>query len=720
MSRRRLLLLLAVMVSAAFALLLNARTSLVHGALVDQAEQLGLVDFSAEVSTLGLGRAELENLHFDLGSSEAEFTVSKVTVHYTAAALAESRINRVDIDGLVVKSDLRSEEGESDSGPTLDGELASSASTVTPEVNGIAASVGSLVLPFDVLNLSDAALALLTDFGEMLVRGDMHVAKTNDGALDVKLDLHVTGDAPQLAASAELTGRLENDGSLALSPIGCISLELPETWFEDPLHLSPRQPLCLRGGEGSALQIERVTSVPMLRTVRTVLDPLTFTGRFGDDPSELPLRLSLPPLHLVFEVSSAASMEDPTFSFRVMGAGGGVELPEYDVAFRDIDFDLQSTSAKQVDRFDLSRSMLVDLATPARFAPISVRGEMKVAADEHLDVVMQFGESDQPATVLVNARVTSDLELRDADLAFATIDLSTQSAGLIEQLPVLRELPNGLVGVVALKGRARLQDGAVETQLKASLDAIGFEADWGKVSGITAELDVFAAPEFFTKATQRVVIQELSTGLDLRNGLVDFDLRRDGTIDIVNMEWEFAGGLATSRGSYTPGAPEHTFTLALSGIDLQQVLELLDVEGLSGKGTLAGEFPVFVKGDVMEFRDAKLVSTSQGGLFRYKPSAATSAIAAQNEQIGLLTQVFEDFHFETIVIALNGDVFGDVQASIHLGGANPSFNNGVPIEFNLNVGAQFGDLIRGGSAGFEFTDRVVDEMRDKNQARKAK
>lgn len=199
-----------------------------------------------------------------------------------------------------------------------------------------------------------------------------------------------------------MTGRLERDGSLALSPTECISLELPGAWFEDPLHLSPHQPLCLRSGERGALQVERATSVPVLRAARAVLDPLTFAGRFGADSSQF--RLSLPPVHLVYEV--------------------------------------------------------------------------------------------------------------------------------------------------------------------------------GTVTGTEA------------------------------NG--------------------------------------------------------------------------------------------------------------NDQQLGLLTQVFEDFHFETIVIALNGDVFGDVQASIHLGGANPTFKDGFPMEFNLNAGAQFGDLIRGGSVGFGIADRVVAKMREKEQARKSK
>jgi hypothetical protein len=210
--------------------------------------------------------------------------------------------------------------------------------------------------------------------------------------------------------------------------------------------------------------------------------------------------------------------------------------------------------------------------------------------------------------------------------------------------------------------------------------------------------------------TQRVTLERVAAGVEITNGVVDFRLRRDGVVEIPLMRWDFAGGIAQTSGVYDRRSEHHDFTVQATGIDLQSLLELLTVDGLSGEGTLAGVFPVYVDGDLIEIREAKLISTSPGGWLRYRPTGAASAAAAQDDHLGQLTQLLDNFRFKSIVISLNGNVLGDVQTAIHLEGANPDFQDGFPVELNLKVESRFWDLIRDGTAAFRLADHLADVL----------
>jgi hypothetical protein len=82
-----------------------------------------------------------------------------------------------------------------------------------------------------------------------------------------------------------------------------------------------------------------------------------------------------------------------------------------------------------------------------------------------------------------------------------------------------------------------------------------------------------------------------------------------------------------------------------------------------------------------------------------------------------LAEILENFHFESIVISLNGNVLGDVEATIQLKGANPDYYDGLPVELNTHVESQFGDLIRGGTAAFSFATQIAEALERSSRRR---
>ena len=48
---------------------------------------------------------------------------------------------------------------------------------------------------------------------------------------------------------------------------------------------------------------------------------------------------------------------------------------------------------------------------------------------------------------------------------------------------------------------------------------------------------------------------------------------------------------------------------------------------------------------------------------------------------------------------------------LHLLGANPSFYDGFPVEFNINILAELDTMLRRGLEGYRIPDVIVEQLR---------
>lgn len=433
---------------------------------------------------------------------------------------------------------------------------------------------------------------------------------------------------------------------------------------------------------------------------------LQLRGSLGDVTA---FTVDVPRLEVQFAVSDA----NGTPGIRLTAAGGRLEIPNEFVAFEDLGFDLRIDPNEGLPAGVFAVGRVVDRATPQRFGPIEARGRVTPEAGGRLRVGLDL--SDLGGLLKLRVDGWHDVATGDGSLTFAlepaTLDEIT--ARLPQLLPALDGVVSELEGRLELAGSSQWQGDTLELSLTLGLHDLGLTTDWGRLTGVNATVSLVGPTPFYMPRLERVTIEGFSAGVEPLNAIIDFRLRRDGTVEIPRLQWDFAGGVARTQGLYDPESAQQEFTVAVSGVDLGALLELINLDGLTGQGTLVGEFPIYVDGsdgDAIEFRDAKLSTTGEGGWLRYRPIGAASAVAAGDEHLNQLAEILENFHFDSIVISLNGNLLGDVQVSIQLKGANPDFYNGLPVELNTNVESQFGDLIRGGTAALDFATQAADAL----------
>jgi hypothetical protein len=71
----------------------------------------------------------------------------------------------------------------------------------------------------------------------------------------------------------------------------------------------------------------------------------------------------------------------------------------------------------------------------------------------------------------------------------------------------------------------------------------------------------------------------------------------------------------------------------------------------------------------------------------------------------------ENFHYERLAIEINGSATQTVVIQIHLAGANPDYQGGHPIEFNLSVDARLSDLLRTGMRIYRMPEKIEKRLK---------
>ena len=95
------------------------------------------------------------------------------------------------------------------------------------------------------------------------------------------------------------------------------------------------------------------------------------------------------------------------------------------------------------------------------------------------------------------------------------------------------------------------------------------------------------------------------------------------------------------------------------------------------------------------------------------PATANScaALEAGGANVSLLLQALENFHYEALRITLDGRTDAEMAIKLHVRGANPELYGGYPVEFNLNLEGELGNILRSGLASYEIPERIREQMR---------
>jgi hypothetical protein len=387
-----------------------------------------------------------------------------------------------------------------------------------------------------------------------------------------------------------------------------------------------------------------------------------------------------------------------------------VRMPEYALALDGIATDVGLTPAGLAgdQKLPVTVGRISHGGTPPWFAPLAFEGQIMPGAGR-----LAFEGALRRIAGGLSLTIRGE-DRRAAGTGHATITLApvTFGPGLQPKdlAPIVDGLVNDVAGRLALDGDLAWSADRLDGSAAILVDQLALSAGPARLEQVNGvvRLDRLWPPA--TPPGQQLAIGLLDLGLPLTQGVMSFQLTPAERLEVAQLEWRFAGGTVRAE-PFSLGSllGDLNVTLRADELDLARLFELTRLEGLTGEGILNGVLPVRLSEGAAVIEDGELAAAGPGVL-RYRSETAPAALQAGGQGVDLLLQALENFHYEALRITLDGRTDAAMDIGLHLGGANPDLYDGHPVEFNLDLEGELGNILRQGVASFQIPDRIRERM----------
>ncbi|MEH6579403.1 MAG: YdbH domain-containing protein [Amphritea sp.] len=167
---------------------------------------------------------------------------------------------------------------------------------------------------------------------------------------------------------------------------------------------------------------------------------------------------------------------------------------------------------------------------------------------------------------------------------------------------------------------------------------------------------------------------------------------------------KFLGGtINTLPVSFDPTAPRLDTAIALTNIELAEIIALEQQPGLTGKGTMNGQMPLKFAANQLTVTDGQINSTPQGGWIKFNPPEEFLALAKINPSLNIALDALRNMQYSSLGIKLDYSADGTANFQTRFKGYNPDWNNAQPIDLSINIEENIPQLIK----SLQFTDELT-------------
>ncbi len=243
----------------------------------------------------------------------------------------------------------------------------------------------------------------------------------------------------------------------------------------------------------------------------------------------------------------------------------------------------------------------------------------------------------------------------------------------------------------------------------------------GGYSGLSfAGLDV-QGPLYFPPVPQSesavVEVETIAYGVAAENIVSEVRLLASETgtrpgIHIDRLEGEVLGSrFACENCSFHPGSSVNRLGIALSGLDIQELVKLHEINGLEAHGKIDGQLPVEISGDGVHIRNGKIWNQQDGGTIRYRmgPDQAESMSSLLTDPV---IRALEDFNYDVLTGAVEYEPDGNLQVKLHIEGTSPDIVNSQPVHLNINTEQNVLSLLKSLGYADKLGDQLDETIRD--------
>jgi len=332
-----------------------------------------------------------------------------------------------------------------------------------------------------------------------------------------------------------------------------------------------------------------------------------------------------------------------------------------------------------------------------RFVAPTIAAELDAngsALAARLRITTPEGALGARANLSQNLRDSSGhLELTEAGYDFGKLSLSKFITGWAYDWDIAS-------GVLHAQGSAtwRASSSGVAFEVRAALGAESLAGRYGDVGfvGLNGKTAVtLAAGAAVTVAPAAVDVALVDIGFPietLRCRLTPDPAAKAVDVDSVSMT-TLGGEVQADPFRYAIDAADNRIMLHAKAIQLPLIVRLADLETVEISGSVSGDIPVTIRGNVIVIDDGQLDSDPPGGTIRYSGGAA-AGIVNDSSRLGVVTRTLRNFEYNALSSRVDYSEDGDLKLRMRLTGVNPDVDPTQPVILNLNVDNNVPQMLR--------------------------
>lgn len=238
---------------------------------------------------------------------------------------------------------------------------------------------------------------------------------------------------------------------------------------------------------------------------------------------------------------------------------------------------------------------------------------------------------------------------------------------------------------------------------------VSFAHETVKVDDLNASLNLENLLSPSSLPQQTITIRRIDSGIPVENLLVSYQIEGADPPRIVLEKAQFSmmdGILSLAPTIINPAAAHTDILVRVSNIDLKTFFNLIQIDGLAGSGHLDGQIPVRLEDNQVMIRKGHLAAKAPGVL-RFQSAKASQLLATAGEEMNLLLQAVQDFHYTELSLDLDKSATHGLIAKLSLLGNNPAVKDGQVFRLNINLESDIDKILQTINQGYNLSHEIL-------------
>ena len=294
------------------------------------------------------------------------------------------------------------------------------------------------------------------------------------------------------------------------------------------------------------------------------------------------------------------------------------------------------------------------------------------------------------------------------------LQFSPASLQISDLLPGLSEITDAEGAVSAMARLNWTRSGIQDSKGQIDVKQLSFAHPTAKINKMDTSVHFNSLIPLATPPQQSIDIQQVGAAVPIENLAIRFQIESDSQkkprIQLERTFFSlFAGNITTEPTLIDPFAKSTRLTINLNEINLGQFFKAIQIEGLDGEGLLYGRVPIILDGKKVTIDHSHLTAKSPGVL-RFHSDKASQMLAHSGEEMNLVLQALEDFHYSELALSMDKSPEHDLTATLSLLGKNPAVKSGQLIRLNINLTSNLEKILEAIIQAYSLSNEILSDL----------